>query len=202
LSTRERLDLVVERAGASLRLLSPGVGWFTAARDHGDLLAPGALAGVLLVLGRAFDLVVPASVEGRVLNPPSPRAHEPVGWGDVLYEIESVAGTDGARSSAVTSAPQPTRDAARAGDSGAFVVHSPQSGRFYLRPAPGEAPFAELGATVEQGQPIGLIEVMKTFAHVRYGGAGLPARARVTRVLVADGAEVGAGDTLIEVEPA
>ena len=58
-----------------------------------------------------------------------------------------------------------------------------------------------MGAVVEAGQPIGLIEVMKTFAHVRYGGEGLPARARIVRVLVEDGAEIGAGDPLYEVAP-
>jgi biotin carboxyl carrier protein len=200
LSARERLDLVIERADGSLRLLSPGVGYFTSARDQGNLVGAGAAAGVLLVLGRAYDLVFPADVEGRVANPPPPRAREPVGWGDVLYEIEPVAVTGGTGRSAARDSP-PGGPAPRAGESGAWVVRSPQSGRLYLRPAPGEAPFVEVGSTVEEGQPIGLIEVMKTFAHVRYAGAGLPARARVVRLLVADGAEVGAGDPLIEVEP-
>ena len=83
---------------------------------------------------------------------------------------------------------------------GRLVVHSPQSGRFHLHPSPGEAPFVSIGAVVEVGQPIGLIEVMKTFAHVRYGGRDLPSRGRVTRVLVEDGAEVAAGEPLIEIE--
>ena len=62
-------------------------------------------------------------------------------------------------------------------------------------------PSSESGTILEEGQPIGLIEVMKTFAHVRYAGAGLPPRGRVAKVLVEDGAEVGAGDPLIEIEP-
>jgi hypothetical protein len=61
-------------------------------------------------------------------------------------------------------------------------------------PAPQAAPRAEAQA----GEGIALIEVMKTFSHVHYGGAndGLPERARVVRYTAADGAEVSAGDAL------
>jgi biotin carboxyl carrier protein len=38
---------------------------------------------------------------------------------------------------------------------------------------------------------------MKTFHRVTYGGGGLPERARVTAVLVADGADVTSGDPLL-----
>jgi biotin carboxyl carrier protein len=41
---------------------------------------------------------------------------------------------------------------------------------------------------------------MKTFHRVTYGGAGLPDTARVRRVLVADGADVNAGDPLLALE--
>jgi acetyl-CoA carboxylase biotin carboxyl carrier protein len=154
------------------------------------------------VLGRAYDLVVPDGVVGRVVGPAPARTRQPVGWGDPLYEIEPVVATGGRAGRAPSGAPVPPDDAARDGESGTIVLRSPQSGRFYLRPTPGDEPFAQVGAILEEGQPIGLLEVMKTFAHVRYAGAGLPTRGRVARVLVADGAEVGAGDPLIEVEPA
>lgn len=198
----ERLDLLVERRDSSLRLLSPGVGYFTGARAAGELVAPGALAGVLLVLGRAFELVVPDGVEGRVASQPPTRTRQPVGWGDLVYEIEPAVATGGGADRAHSGASPAMGDDAHAGESGSIVVRSPQSGRFYLRPAPDEEPFVQVGAMVEEGQPIGLIEVMKTFAHVRCVGPGLPARGRVARVVVVDGAEVGAGDPLIEVGPA
>ncbi|MEZ5974739.1 MAG: biotin/lipoyl-containing protein [Planctomycetota bacterium] len=84
-----------------------------------------------------------------------------------------------------------------------MILRSPQSGRFYHRPSPGEAAFAEVGTVLEAGQPVGLIEVMKTFAHVPYASkGGLPARARVVRVLAGDGADVDSGTPLFEVEPA
>ncbi len=142
------------------------------------MLAPGARAGVLLVLGRAFTLVVPDGVEGRVANAPPERTRQPVGWGDVLYEIRLHRGPAPASTPASAgTVTTPTPDQGRAAEPGRLVVHSPQSGRFHLHPSPGEAPFVSIGAVVEVGQPIGLIEVMKTFAHVRYGGRRIYRRA-------------------------
>ena len=45
-----------------------------------------------------------------------------------------------------------------------------------------------------------LIEVMKTFNRVTYGGDDVPERARVKRIVPADGDDVEAGDVLIELE--
>jgi biotin carboxyl carrier protein len=60
----------------------------------------------------------------------------------------------------------------------------------------------ELGRELEPGTPIGLIEVMKTFAQVVYRAErGLPARARIVRVLARDGADVDEGAPLIAVAP-
>jgi biotin carboxyl carrier protein len=194
------LLLLVGSRGESVTLLSPGVGFFTAARATGDLLAPGASAGVLLVLGKAFELVVPKGVEGRVRTAPPSRTRQPVGWGDLLYEVEADA-VGARRAEESGAAAGPGEASARDGAAGTWLVRSPQSGRFYLRPGPGDEVFAPPGATVEPGQPLGLIEVMKTFAHVRYPADGLPARARIVRALVEDGAEVAVGDPLFEVTP-
>jgi len=188
-------ELLVERDGARVRLLSPGVGLFTEARAPGALLAPREAAGVLLVLGRPLRLVVPAEVTGRVVGPGFERRQAAVGFGDVLYELEQLA-TGAAR--AAPAAASSTAQAARG-----LVLRSPQSGRFYQRPAPGEPVFLAPGAVVQDGQPIGLIEVMKTFTHVVYrAGDGLPARARLVRYAAADGAEVRSGAALLELEPA
>jgi acetyl-CoA carboxylase biotin carboxyl carrier protein len=47
-----------------------------------------------------------------------------------------------------------------------------------------------------------LLEVMKTFNRIAYGGPGLPARATIRRVVPADGDDVEAGSPLLVVEPA
>ena len=53
------------------------------------------------------------------------------------------------------------------------------------------------------GTPIGLVEVMKTFARIPYAAqGGLPERARVVRLIAGDGDEIQRGDPLLEVEPA
>jgi biotin carboxyl carrier protein len=83
----------------------------------------------------------------------------------------------------------------------ALVLRSPQSGRFYQRPAPGEPQFVVAGGEIAEGTPVGLIEVMKTFTHVVYrASSSLPPRARLKRFIAGDGADVRQGDVLIEIE--
>jgi acetyl-CoA carboxylase biotin carboxyl carrier protein len=205
------LDLLVDRRGERVALLSPEVGLFTQARDAGEVLAAGAVAGVILVLGRPLTLRVPRQIEGRILEAPPARARQPVGWGDLLYLLDPSSAapmTPGGAADSRIERQDRAASAAGAESSGltpaagGVFLRAQQSGRFYLRPAPGEPAFAAPGAIVSEGEPLGLIEVMKTFAHVRYSGPGLPARARIVGVLVEDGAEVSAGDALFEVESA
>ncbi|MEO7731674.1 MAG: biotin/lipoyl-containing protein, partial [Kofleriaceae bacterium] len=77
---------------------------------------------------------------------------------------------------------------------------APTSGRFYGRSTPDKPPFVVEGAQLVQGATICLLEVMKTFHRVTYGGAGLPETARIRKLLVADGADVNAGDPLLALE--
>ena len=83
-------------------------------------------------------------------------------------------------------------------------MRSPHAGRFWHRPIPdGAAAFCRaVGSELEAGHTVGLIEVMKTFTHLRYGATGeLPERAKVVRFVAEDGAEVAEGEALIEIEP-
>lgn len=186
------LELVLEESGGSLRLCSPEVGWFTEALPRGAEIVPGQRAGSLVSLGRIFDLRVPAGAGGVVTSSPSDRVHEPVGFGQVLYEL--------APASTAKHAPRPEKVEEIRG--GALVLRAPQAGRFYHRPSPSEPPFVAAGAVVEDGQPVGMIEVMKTFSHVPYrASGGLPRRAKIVRVIAGDGADVKPGEALIEVVP-
>jgi acetyl-CoA carboxylase biotin carboxyl carrier protein len=194
--------MLASRDGEKLRLLSPGVGWFTGARPEGSVLVAGETAGSLLTLGHASTLVVPAGAHGVVVSAPPASAKAPVGFGDALYELGIVA--LGAGAGAASPAAGERADNAR---SGALVLRSPQTGRFYHRPAPGDPAFVSAGSIVEDGRPIGLIEVMKTFSHVTYvasglASGGLPKRAKIVRMLAADGEDVKQGAPLLEVEPA
>lgn len=189
-----RLELLLRRAGDRALLCSPTVGLFTGAVPTGGVLTPGAAAGTILVLGVAMPLVVPPGASGRIASERPERVREPVGYGTVLYELVPLAAeAETSRSAA----------AASSATAEGLFVRAPHSGRFWHRAAPGEPAFVSPGTTVEPGQPIGLIEVMKTFSHVRYeAGGGLPARARVVRITAQDGEEVAEGTPLVEVEEA
>ena len=52
------------------------------------------------------------------------------------------------------------------------------------------------------GTVLGLVEVMKSFNQIAYGGPGLPERGTVAKVLVQDAAEVTYGQTLFLIRPA
>lgn len=185
-----KVPFLVERDGDTVRLLAPDVGLFTQAPAQGTALAPGQIAGRLRRLGDDVELEVPAGVTGIVCAPPPERVLEPVDYGRLLVELSPLEGAELEAAEGEDSATGP-------------VLRAAGSGRFYLRPAPDEPHFVSPGDVVEEGRVVGLIEVMKTFTHVTYAAeGGLPARGRVTRVLVEDGDDIAAGDPLLEVEPA
>ncbi len=190
----ETIPAVIRHEGERVLLCAPEVGLFAGTRARGEALVAGSELGTLIVLGRERRVLVPDGVQGRIASEALERVRAPVAFGDCLAVLEPLrAGTAGQG---------PAAEAMSAG-AGGLVLRSPQSGRFYHRPAPKEAAFAEAGSAVQDGQPIGLIEVMKTFTHVSYRAKdALPARARVVRYLIADGGDVKSGQPLLEVEPA
>ena len=79
---------------------------------------------------------------------------------------------------------------------GAALVRAPMVGTFYRAPAPGAAPFVEIGRHVEPDTTVCIIEVMKLMNSI-------PAEARgvVAEILVPDGARVEPGDVLLVIKP-
>ena len=186
------LELIVEPGeDGRVRLLSPAVGRFTCPIAKHGLVSGGQGAGMLLCLGVEHALVVPPGVAGRVTNAAPRLVRAPVGYRAVLYELAPIGEA-------------PAADAGVApAHEGELVFRAPLSGRFWHRAAPDRPPFVSAGDALGAGQPIGILEVMKTFSHVSYRATGpLPERARVVRVLAGDGAEVEEGEPLVEVEPA
>jgi acetyl-CoA carboxylase biotin carboxyl carrier protein len=120
-------------------------------------------------------------------------ARRPVAYGDVLFAITAdVAGIAGGSLESAS--------ASAAAASHGLVFRAPTSGRFYGRPTPDKPPFVTVGAELSAGATVCLLEVMKTFHRVTYGGADVPPRARVRELLVADGADVNQGDALLALE--
>jgi acetyl-CoA carboxylase biotin carboxyl carrier protein len=75
-------------------------------------------------------------------------------------------------------------------------VTSPTVGLFWRAPAPGSPPFVEVGSRVEEGDTVGIVEVMKLMNHVSAELAGT-----VTEILVANGDPVEFGQPLVRIEP-
>lgn len=81
-------------------------------------------------------------------------------------------------------------------EAGLKDVASPLLGIFYRAPKPGEPPFVEIGAQVEAGTVVGIIEVMKLMNSVRAGVKG-----QVAEILAENGALVEYGETIMRVRP-
>ncbi|MCY4049463.1 MAG: acetyl-CoA carboxylase [Hyphomicrobiales bacterium] len=77
----------------------------------------------------------------------------------------------------------------------AHEVKSHLPGTFYRRPSPDEPPFKEVGDSVAEGDVIGIVEVMKSFHHVKATAAG-----KVSAFKVKNEEIVSAGQTLMEIE--
>ena len=178
-------------SGDDTLVRAPKVGVWSVSVPDGSLVTPGAAVGTLRHLGRSQVVVAPADAAGRVALADRGRGAVAVGYGEVLFRLLAVADLAAAGHA-------PTRAAAEAG--AALVVTAPTAGVFYRSPGANARPFVTTGDTVRRGQPVGLIEVMKTFNPIPYDGDGLPDEAEVVEVLVADGAEVRAGQALVSVK--
>lgn len=184
-------------AGTRIEVRSPGVGLWRDAPPAGSLVRPGDSLGRLEVLGVVHRLIAPAQAHGIVSVPARHEqgelARRPLHHGQVMLVLEPEAAPGTA---AAIAAPDQAAPATEQG----LVFCAPFSGRFYSRSSPDRPPFVQPGDEITVGQPVGLIEVMKTFTRVTYGGKGLPERARVRAVRPADDEELTAGAVILDLE--
>lgn len=73
-------------------------------------------------------------------------------------------------------------------------IIAPTYGLFHRTPSPDAAPFTELGARVEAGQTVCIVEAMKTFIPIVAETAGT-----VTAILAENASEVEAGQVLFRI---
>ena len=78
---------------------------------------------------------------------------------------------------------------------GSHTISARTPGVFYHRPSPDAEVYVSEGATVAEGDVVGLVEVMKTFHEVKADAAGT-----VKRILVENEDEVEIGQDLVELE--
>ena len=101
----------------------------------------------------------------------------------------SAAGTCAA--SAPAAAPAKSNGAAQPQE-GEVAITAPMVGTFYRSPKPGDPPFVEVGAAVNEDTVLCIIEVMKLMNSLEAKVAGV-----VTRILVEDSQPVEHGQPLM-----
>jgi acetyl-CoA carboxylase biotin carboxyl carrier protein len=153
-----------------------------------ELAAPVADADLLALIDRLAGLLdrsdlteleVEAGGTGLVLR-------KPIAIAATAAVATAVPVAEAAPAVAAPEAPPPARPA----------ITAPLTGIFYASPAPGSAPYVQVGGEVAVGQVIGLIEAMKLFNEIKSDLAG-----RVVKVVAESGALVKAKQPLIEVDP-
>jgi acetyl-CoA carboxylase biotin carboxyl carrier protein len=75
-------------------------------------------------------------------------------------------------------------------------ILSPLAGTFYRAPEPGAKPFVEIGARVEKGQQVGIVEVMKLMNNIKAPGNGM-----IREIRVKNEETVGMGQILMTMDP-
>ncbi|NJN64756.1 MAG: hypothetical protein HC882_07675 [Acidobacteria bacterium] len=161
-------------------LMAPGPGRIRWDRREGEALAAGSVVGIIVREERAYRLVVPAPVRGRIENVHLRNTWTTCEHGSLLARLVTSAPADDASSW--------TRGAAASEDG--FVVRATTHGTFYGRPSPDAPAYVDLGGEVDAGAPIGLIEVMKCFSPIYFEPPEAGARGVLVEVLAKDGAEV------------
>ncbi len=159
-------------------------------RRVGEGVAPGSRLGLLRRDERTFELVLPHGVRGRVtdvrLSDPWTRCEH----GQLLCRLgASTDPGDEVRDSSADST-----------STSGWEVRSPTHGTFYRRPSPGTAPYVEVGQTIERGQVLGLVEVMKCFSPIVFEPPPGTDRGVVRKIVEGDGVEVKSAETLAHVE--
>lgn len=188
-----------EGEAEALIVAAPVVGRVDGVPAPGVFLNPFDAVLTVDILNERYTLRLPRDVHGLVTEVFVPRALTAVAYNAPLLRLDPHALAQGA---AVARAPGaasgPLQEAAAAG---MIQVTSPTEGIFYRSAAPEAPPFVDLGAPVASGSVLGLVEVMKCFNPITFGGPGYPERGEIAKILVQDSAEVRFGQPLFWVRP-
>lgn len=188
-----------EGDSGTLIVASPVVGRANGAPRNGVFLNPFDAVLTVEVLNQRYTLRLPRDVQGRVTETFLPRALTPVAYNDPLVRLDprvldASAGHELAAGDPATVAGGPAAE-------DMIVVSAPSEGIFYRRPTPDSDPYVEEGSKVAMGSVLGLVEVMKCFNQIAYGGPGYPERGEIARILIEDTSEVQFGQPLFWVKP-
>jgi acetyl-CoA carboxylase biotin carboxyl carrier protein len=129
---------------------------------------------------------------------PAERAQEPAEAAPAREAAPEAALAPEAAPAAAQAGPAAAAPApGAAARNGARTIEAPMLGTFYRAEAPGATPFVDVGAEVEPGTVVCLIEVMKMMNSIQAGVAGT-----IVEVCAENAQLVQYGDPLFRVEPA
>jgi acetyl-CoA carboxylase biotin carboxyl carrier protein len=185
---------IEEGEGQSFLIRSPSVGVVDAMPALGLYLNPmeGFLA--LRVLGRRHLVLLPRGVQGRVCERFVEGSSVPVEYNQPLLRLRAGLEAGEAERERIGAS-------ASTGATDLIAVPAPSDGIFYRRPGPESPNYVEVGQSIARGAVLGLVEVMKSFNQILYGGPGLPERGQVAAVLCEDACEVKFGQPLFRIKP-
>ena len=183
----------------ALIVASPVVGRSDGLPEVGVFLNAFAPISTMEILQERHTLRLPREVRGTVAEVFLPQALTPVAYNEPLFRLDPSPNTGSGRSTRRTGATRAPQEDAIATDT--IVVTSPSEGIFYRGASPDAPPFVREGTPIANGAVLGLVEVMKCFNQITYGGPGYPERVEITKILVHDAAEVQFGQPLFWVRP-
>jgi acetyl-CoA carboxylase biotin carboxyl carrier protein len=183
----------------TLLVTSPVVGMADGAPKNGVFLNPFDRVITMKVLNVRYVLRLPRDVHGRVTETFIPNSYTPVAYGQPLARLDPRVLEAGAAGSDDLAGAQSATGQAE--DTGLITVAAPSDGIFYRRPSPDSPAYVEVGSSVVSGSMLGLVEIMKCFHQITYGGLDLPEKGRIAKILAEDASEVRFGQVLFQVKP-
>ena len=142
-----------------------------------------------------FKLVVRRRAGGAPLATPGPSSSDVGSQGKVSEAaVWPEGGSEPVVSRGASPAATARRDPVRRGG---VEVKAPMVGTFYRSPAPGAAPFVEVGSVVDEEDTVCIIEVMKLMNSIRAG-----CRGQVVEICAENAAMVEFSQVLMVIEPA
>lgn len=161
--------------------------------DPGDARLFGVIDRLAAILDHSdlLELEIHVGETGLTLRKPTALAQPATtAAGAVVSAPSQASEAEGGSAASGSAAPADKLPSARPS------VKAPLTGIWYGSPAPGSAPYLQVGSEVAVGTVIGLIEAMKLFNEIKSDLAG-----RVVKINAESGKLVKAKQPLIEVEP-
>jgi biotin carboxyl carrier protein len=188
-----------EKDPDTLLVACPVVGMADGAPRAGVFLNPFDQIITMKILNQRYALRLPRDVHGRVTEVFIPNSYTPVAYGEAIARLDprALSGSSAGESSAAG----PGGGGDEAGSAGLITIKAPSEGIFYRRSSPDSPPYVDVGAEIITGSVLGLVEIMKCFNQITYGGPGLPQRGKVEEILAEDAAEVQFGQVLFRIKP-